>query len=121
MGDKCANIFLGGTHIEQGHAEDPTMPRSCSSLKCKDCNQRVHRYANASWNDLVDSTFVRSNIHNLDALETGLTHNPGHTAYACECKFTTVSELDEELWKELQWMCGGHGGDDHSHDNTHDH
>jgi len=84
------------------------IPRSCSSLKCTDCEKDVHRYANASWNDVVDNSFIKCHSDNLDALETGLKHTPGNTAYACECKYTTVSEVNESLWKEMKWMCGGH-------------
>ena len=108
-GHKCSKLYLGGIMLEQGMTESSMKPRSCSSLKCFQCDKKVHRYANASWNETVDYLFVRNNNTNLDRLREGLDLSPGNCAYSCQCKFITVEAAqDEEVGKDLNWMCGGH-------------
>jgi hypothetical protein len=53
--------------------------------------------------------FVRNNNTNLAELRKGLQFESGVAAYACQCKFVTISvTADPNRAEELKWMCGGH-------------
>ena len=81
---------------------------SCSSLKCYNCDKKVHRFINARWQDSVDYLFVRNYNTDVDQLKTGLKNDPGWASYACQCQFKSFDSVEKDICEELKWMCGGH-------------
>ena len=59
-GEKCFVVFLGGADLEHGLCQSSMMPKGCSSLKCTNCDKKVHRFLNAVWDSSVDYMFVRN-------------------------------------------------------------
>jgi hypothetical protein len=108
-GEKCYPLFLGGTKLPKGHTMSSMHPCSCSSLRCFNCDKRVHRFLNAKWSTTVDYLFVRNHNTNVQELQKGVTFERGSAAYACQCKFITITVgADPNRAEELKWMCGGH-------------
>lgn len=108
-GEKCYPLLIGGTILQQGLTTSSMKPMSCSTLRCFNCDKKVHRFVNASWTKDVDYLFVRNNNTNLLKLQQGVEFNQGSSAYACQCKFITVIEpTNSSLPENMKWMCGGH-------------
>jgi hypothetical protein len=89
-GEKCYPLFLGGTKLPKGFTQSTMHPFSCSTLRCFNCDKKVHRFLNAKWNHYVDYMFVRNNNTNLAELQKGVEYERGSAAYACQCKFVTI-------------------------------
>jgi hypothetical protein len=108
-GEKCYPMFMGGTKLPKGHTQSSMQPVSCSSLRCFNCDKKVHRFLNGKWNPSVDYLFVRNHNTNLPELQKGVEFEKGSSAYACQCKFVTVYvSADPNRAEEMKWMCGGH-------------
>jgi len=93
-GEKCFQLYLGGCSLPQGKTETSMKPMSCSSLRCFNCDKKVHRFINGSWHSSVDYMFVRNNNTNTEVLKTGVMFDPGFSAYACQCKFINLNSTD---------------------------
>ena len=107
-GCKCFPLCIGGANLEHGMTENSMEPKSCSSLRCYKCDKKVQRFINGTWHATVDYMFVRNHNTNVQKLKEGVKYDPGFSAYACQCQFINVSELDKDKCEEMKWMCGGH-------------
>ena len=107
-GDKCFPLFIGGSSLAHGMCEGSMNPKSCSSLRCFNCDKKVQRFINARWHESVDYLFVRNHNTNLEQLEKGLMYEPGWSSYACQCQFLSVDKTDASKAETMKWMCGGH-------------
>ncbi|KAK7067276.1 hypothetical protein SK128_019012 [Halocaridina rubra] len=105
---RCANVSIGGTSMPIGLATSATQ-RSCSTLRCLQCDSPVVSFDGFTWTDETDYLFLRNNYPDMDRLLSHLDSSRGSRAYACQCKFRSVSnELDLDDDKDLQWICGKH-------------
>ena len=64
-GQKCFILYLGGADLDHGMTQSSVAPKSCSSLRCFNCDKKVHRFLNASWQPHVDYLFVRNHNTNV--------------------------------------------------------
>ena len=107
-GEKCFAIVLGHASLKHGMCVSTMDPKSCASLKCTNCDKKVHRFLNGVWDASVDYMFVRNFATNVTKLQQGLNLEPGASAYACQCKFVSLKENNFDLAEEFHWVCGGH-------------
>lgn len=66
------------------------------------------KYSNSRWKQIVDYLFVRNHLTNPKELAKGIESELGSNAYACQCKWRTVSESSSAEVDSLNWMCAGH-------------
>ena len=59
-GEKCFCIVLGHASLKHGKCDSTMDPKSCASLKCTNCDKKVHRFLNGVWDPSVDYMFVRN-------------------------------------------------------------
>ena len=81
---------------------------SCDKLRCFDCDKKVLKYSNSKWKSSVDYLFVRNHLTNPKELVKGIEPELGSNAYACQCKFRSMSEPSHTEAITLKWMCAGH-------------
>ena len=67
QGGKCYPLYLGGTALQDGQTLSSLNPRSCTKLRCYNCDKPVHRYVESRWKSSVDYFFVRN--HNTNTKE----------------------------------------------------
>ena len=101
-GGKCYPIYLGGSALQDGQTMSSLQPRSCTKLRCINCDKRVLRYVNNKWKASVDYLFVRNHNTNPKELvkvrllvfnkKQGTEAAVGYACYACQCKFVSLNE-----------------------------
>ena len=89
--EKCFPMFLGGSDLEPGLTKGSLNARACDKLRCLECDHQIARYPNNKWRADCEYLFFRNYIRNRPELEKGLVPAKGNCAYACQCKWQSVT------------------------------
>jgi len=101
---KCFNPYLGPSHKSQGAFAKP-----CEKLRCITCDFIVQRFDGARWDSTSDYYWFRNYIGNVGELKKKLEKDSDCAAYACQCSWKNITELDEVAkYKDVKWVCAGH-------------
>lgn len=99
---KCFVSYLGPSTGDKFNAP-------CERLRCMQCDFIVKRFENCKWDDSSDYYFFRNYIGNTNELNKKLEKQSGSAAYACQCSWKNVNELQEvSKFKDVKWVCAGH-------------
>ncbi|CAM9490141.1 unnamed protein product, partial [Phaeothamnion confervicola] len=106
---RCAATCLAGEGAARGFCPSVSSRVACDALRCTGCDFAVERFEGQAWGALADYMFFRLNAPDRFKLAAMLQPAPGRAAYACQCSWHNVAEV-ERLGpnSELRWMCGGH-------------
>ncbi|KAL0587359.1 hypothetical protein ABG067_002976 [Albugo candida] len=110
---KCARLTLGGSRMKRGHSNAFLNSCVCSNLRCIDCDFIVIQFQDRVWNKSADYMFFREHMPNEYKLQAKLDEYFGYTAYACQCRWTSVGLEPVSIDKEgtmARWTCAGHSG-----------
>jgi len=105
---KCRTVFIGGSNYTSGQASLKEK-RTCSNLRCTNCDFKVIQIDDCEWHSSVDYLFLRNNMPDFNRIKKKLVKNNGSRAYACQCSWysaTTAVEIKPALG--LKWVCGRH-------------
>jgi len=101
---KCFNPYLGPSNKSQGAFAKP-----CEKLRCITCDFIVQRFDGARWDSTSDYYWFRNYIGNVAELKKKLEKDNSCAAYACQCSWKNITELDEVAkYKDIKWVCAGH-------------
>jgi hypothetical protein len=83
-GGTCYPLLIGGSSLASGWTEHRMAPKSCSKLRCTQCDKKIVRFDNnVRWSPKVDYIFVRNYNTQPEKLKEGLEKADGFTSYAC--------------------------------------
>ncbi|XP_028410165.1 protein C8orf37 homolog [Dendronephthya gigantea] len=105
---KCYPVYLGGSRHASG-ISSASVQRTCNQLRCTSCDFEVVAFDNYQWHSSCDYLFFRNNIPDFSKLKVNLIQKRGSRAYACQCAWRSVSDIQNiETDSELRWVCGKH-------------
>ncbi|KDO25262.1 hypothetical protein SPRG_09510 [Saprolegnia parasitica CBS 223.65] len=105
---KCTNVALAGTALKHGQHVSAVNAAACSNLRCNDCDFTVVQFANTRWHASADYMFFRENVPNEAKLRAKMEPSSGCIAYACQCKWLSVSDKTTPERERVKWCCAGH-------------
>ncbi|OQR86814.1 hypothetical protein ACHHYP_09923 [Achlya hypogyna] len=105
---KCATVALAGTATKHGQHVSAMNAAACSNLRCNDCDFTVVQFHDKQWAAAADYMFFRENVPNESKLRARMESAPGSVAYACQCKWASVSAKTTPEKERVKWCCAGH-------------
>ena len=67
---RCFPLFIGGSELTNGITENSFNPKSCSTLRCTNCDLTIKRYVGKKWIEGLNYLFFRNYITNNKMLES---------------------------------------------------
>ncbi|KDO18780.1 hypothetical protein SPRG_14915 [Saprolegnia parasitica CBS 223.65] len=105
---KCTSVALAGTALKHGQHVSAVNAAACSNLRCNDCDFTVVQFTNTRWHASADYMFFRENMPNEAKLRAKMESSSGCIAYACQCKWLSVSDKTTPERERVKWCCAGH-------------
>ncbi|PAA93379.1 hypothetical protein BOX15_Mlig005703g1 [Macrostomum lignano] len=106
---KCRSIFLAGPkEMEYGHCS-LMQEKACDNMHCMKCDFQVLLFRGQHWVSSVNYMFFRNFMPDRLNLSKKLSNSPQHTAYCCQCSWTSVSNRKQLSQADsFQWCCNSH-------------
>ena len=97
---KCSTVYLG----------KPTHQKSCTHVRCSDCDCAVVCFHDFAWVGDVEYLFLRNHYPDFERLKERLRSELDSRAYACQCNSVTVKTHTSlnSLKSSLKWFCSPH-------------
>ncbi|OWZ11097.1 hypothetical protein PHMEG_00015931 [Phytophthora megakarya] len=115
---KCSQAFLDGGRVDRGLStafSRKYLPTSlfpclsaCSNLRCNECDFTVVQFTGKKWDSSADYMFFRENVPNETKLRVKMESVPEFAAYACQCKWLSISSQTRVDLCQVKWSCAGH-------------
>ncbi|ETV68155.1 hypothetical protein H257_15885 [Aphanomyces astaci] len=105
---RCNAVLLAGSNVKHGVSTSSVNPQACSNLRCNECDFLVVQFEHTKWADSADYMFFRENAPNEAKLRRKMESAQGAFAYACQCKWATVTTKASPDSLHVKWCCAGH-------------
>ncbi|KAE8875861.1 hypothetical protein PF010_g9233 [Phytophthora fragariae] len=104
---KCPQVLMDGGRASRGLCT--AFSRNvCSSLRCNECDFTVVQFPGKKWDASADYMFFRENVPNEVKLRAKMEIAPEFAAYACQCKWLSISSQTRVDHCQVKWSCAGH-------------
>ncbi|EGZ07397.1 hypothetical protein PHYSODRAFT_529107 [Phytophthora sojae] len=80
----------------------------CSNLRCNECDFTVVQFPGKKWDASADYMFFRENVPSEVKLRAKMEIAPEFAAYACQCKWLSISSQTRVDHCQVKWSCAGH-------------
>lgn len=104
---KCYTPYLGGTSLCPGKSTR-ALQKACDSLHCTSCDFSVCIFDGFAWHSDTDYYFLRDNVPDFHKLRPRLSTQHGSRAYACQCRYCSITASVSVQEEGLPWICGSH-------------
>ncbi|OQR89170.1 sporangia induced hypothetical protein [Thraustotheca clavata] len=114
----CSAVYLAGTTVKHGQNSSSVnvvlvdicmyMFSACSNLRCNDCDFIVVQFQDKKWHASADYMFFRENVPNEFKLKAKMESSMGSIAYACQCKWLSITDKTTTEKQHVKWCCAGH-------------
>ncbi|KAG3114633.1 hypothetical protein PI124_g2895 [Phytophthora idaei] len=104
---KCPQVLMDGGHANRG-LNTAFSSRACSNLRCNECDFTVVQFPGKKWDASADYMFFRENVPNEAKLRVKMEIAPDFAAYACQCKWLSITSQTRVDNCQVKWSCAGH-------------
>ncbi|POM68659.1 Hypothetical protein PHPALM_15154, partial [Phytophthora palmivora] len=108
---RCSQVFMDGGHANRGLSTAFSRKYDdfvCSNLRCNDCDFTVVQFPGKKWDSSADYMFFRENVPSEAKLRVKMETAPDFAAYACQCKWLSISSQTRVDQCQVKWSCAGH-------------
>ena len=112
LSSRCSRVVLAGAAVPRGRKTSSFASCACNTLRCLQCNFKVHCFSGCAWDSTVDYMFLRNTVPNETKLAARLVRDSDSCAYCCQCSYASESGERELALQgargDPQWICAGH-------------